>query len=139
MEQQAEVEPLADTDVQPGYLVLDIIWLTDVHTFQEGDLVPVVLLVMDDQYVNALDPESVTFTYTPGTQPQDQLIWDYASWDGVTIESPSVGTIARTNQGVFEAWLDSSGKPGNWEVQGSTTGAGQGTSPIANFVVAPQT
>jgi hypothetical protein len=129
------VQPLAATDVQPGYLVLDVVWQGSIHTFDEGALVPVILSVMDDQFLNALDPATVTISWVTNQGGSGSVEWLFANWDGVTIQTPSVGVLARTGPGVFETWLDTKAFPGNWEVQGATTGAGQGSSDVQQFVV----
>jgi hypothetical protein len=126
------------TVVQPGYITLDVEWTGSVGTFEEGDLVHVTVEVLDIETFNiALDPETVTVV-VQATGDTGVADWNYADWDGETIEPPGYNALGRTGEGVFEGWIDTSGRTGIWVSEAMTTGAGQGTSPRASWYVTPK-
>jgi hypothetical protein len=123
------------TVVQPGYVTLEVEYTGAVNTFEEGDLVHFTVTILDIETFNlAIDPETVTVT-VQATGDTGVADWNYADWDGETIETPKVNAIARTNQGVFEGWIDTKGRTGIWVAEAETTGAGQGTSARVSWYV----
>lgn len=126
--------------VQPGVVTLTVDWLDAIHTFEEGDIAILTVEIVDAETMqSALDPESLTIYSEVGTTDQPEITWLYANWDGVTVpEKVSVGTLARTGQGVYQTWLDTTSFPGEWTVEAATTGAGQGRSAQEHWVVSPK-
>jgi hypothetical protein len=131
-------DPRSAATVQPGFVTLEVEWLGAINSFDDGELVHLTLTVVDTTaFTNGIDPQTVTITVLkPGVTPTSMvMVWSYAAWDGVTIQSPAVGTIGRTSQGVFEVWVDTTKAPGIWEARGNTAGAGQGSSDVVTWYV----
>jgi hypothetical protein len=75
-----------------------------------------------------VDPATPSLVYT--IQGVAQPVIQYAG--GTT---PAVGTYIRSDAGVYIAWLNTTGKPGTWEVEGKGAGPGQAASRPEKFVV----
>jgi hypothetical protein len=125
------------TVVAPGYVTLEVERTGGVNTFEEGDLVHLIVRVLDiDTFNLAIDPETVIVTVECGGVV-GRATWDYEDWDGETIEPPGLNALGRTSRGVFEAWVDTSTYTGIWTAEAGTRGAGQGMSPQVRWYVTP--
>jgi hypothetical protein len=126
------------TKVKPGLVTLEVEWLGAINSFDEGELALCQVKVQDpDNLSQGIDPETVVIMYEVDNNPPTEIEWLYDDWDGTTVPFPVVatGVLGRTNQGKFQTWLDTTGHPGEWIVEASTTGAGQGTSEPLRLVV----
>ena len=111
----------------PGRVSLTVERGEDINTFQDGDLIVMTLLILDEDFF-PVDPDSAEVRYQVGTMVVQTL-----TYSGVS--TPAPGYLARTGTGTFVAWIDSTGLAGVWSCEGAAEGAGQGTSPTTRFYV----
>jgi hypothetical protein len=126
------------TKVKPGLVTLEVEWLGAINSFDEGELALCQVKVQDpDNLSQGIDPETVTVEYKIDSSDPIPIEWLHSIWDGITVPSPAIapGVLSRVSQGAFQTWLDTTGHPGEWQVEASTTGAGQGTSEPLRWVV----
>jgi hypothetical protein len=95
--------------------------------FVDGDIVSCVA-TFQDQAFDEVDPDSVVFMYEVDSAAALSI-----PYSGAT--EPASGVVARNSLGVFEYWLDTTGRPGSYKVQAKGTGQGQATTPIRYFQV----
>jgi hypothetical protein len=76
-----------------------------------------------------VDPAIPIMRYQVGTAAPTTLTYAGAN-------TPGIGVYCKNSTGVYEAWLDTTGKPGMWVCQGrALPGLGQAASRKASFRV----
>jgi hypothetical protein len=100
------------------------------QSLYDGDIAVVTVVYSGKDLCTPSDPGSAMLAYKVGaTGTPITLVWD-----GSNI-TPSIGNMARLGVGTYQAWLDTTGRPGQWYCQGQSTGANQAASQPTEFKV----
>jgi hypothetical protein len=104
------------------------------NTYDEGTIVEMNATYLGDDNVTPVDPTAVAFSYAvipPGSATRSTTV--VLNFTPGT-STPAVNVIGKLSTGIYQVWIDTTGLPGDWTYDWTSSGTGQAAESTKMYV-----